>query len=470
MTAPDWLAGLQLEVTEATTRMRSAVVGALTRRDAARAEVERALLRADTSAAARARPLPVDRHGHIVAAVRSRQFQVLSVREQRYAARQFRDVTAAEMQTFLQECPGNWKAYATACFSDWEGFREAPDRPGHERLLCIAPRTVSFLYASGQPQRIVVESGPATIATVAEGTDLAQVRAWLTQRGFEPTWSFSALCLSRWATRQLGGPLSFRNLWSELGRDLDAETMLLPPRVGLRQSWFSEAPRPARMRSGVTARANLVAGLLRSALRAGADPEAWGGFIEVVLNSEFGDPRVPPLSAGWSRVSKLDEPTYLGFLSMLTADDLKVFFQYAMSDGAREKFWLRYLHSIRRTSCVLDRETHERLTRHFAGADKGLAAAIARARQFRRSAAGVQAFCLYFDHHVIVEFSDTGNAAWIYKRADFERLMQAEIDANRCLDHNHLKQRDLLLDRIVHRTGWESRAFGRLYELQIAPD
>lgn len=468
----DWLADLQLDVTEASTRMRSAVVGVVARRDAARAAVEHALRRVDTAAAARARARPADRHAAIMDAVRRRQFHTLTIRDQRYAAQQFRDLSAADMQDFLQACPRNWPSYAAACFRDWEKFRAAPDpdRAAHERLLCIAPRTVAFLYVLARPQHLVVEAGPTTVATRAEGTDLAQVREWMARCGLDPTWGFSSLALARWVAHRLDGPLPFRTIWSELGRDLDAETMLLPPRGRDRQSWFSDAPRPARIRSGVMARATLVAGLLRSAFRVAADPEAWGGFIEVVLNSEFGDPRVPPESAGWSCLRKLDEATYRGFLSMLTADDLKVFFQYAMSDGARELFWLCYLRSIRRTTCVLDRETHERLTRHFAGADKGLAAAISRARQFRRNSAGVQAFCLYFDHHVIVEFSDTGNAAWIYERASFERLMQGEIDANRCLDHNHLKQRGLLLDRIIHQPGWENRAANRLYELKIFPD
>lgn len=71
---------------------------------------------------------------------------------------------------------------------------------------------------------------------------------------------------------------------------------------------------------------------------------------------------------------------------------------------------------------------------------------------------------------MIVEFSDTGNAAWIYERASFERLLQGEIDANRSLDHNHLKQRGILLDRIVHRPGWEARAANRLYDLRILRD
>ena len=169
----------------------------------------------------------------------------------------------------------------------------------------------------------------------------------------------------------------------------------------------------------------------------------------------------------------LDEPVYLKFLSELISDDLEIFFAYAMTDDRRRRFWLTYLKSIQRTVCILDRTAYARITKHLAGADKKMAAALSRARRFT-SKGGLgyaQAFCLYFAAIVVVEFSETGNAMYIYDRAVFEKTFQTDIYNNKCSGHAKLKAPALARERIIHaNTGWEADATAALSRMGIATD
>ena len=210
--------------------------------------------------------------------------------------------------------------------------------------------------------------------------------------------------------------------------------------------------------------------LLRAAASTTVDGSAWGEFVDRVLQSEFRDPRVPPESAGWKRARLSDEASYRSFLSELVADDLKLFFQWAMTDDARERFWLRYLGSVRRSICVLDGDTHGRLMRQFHGADKRLSASIKRAQRFTKQSTKAQAFCLYFDQHVVVEFSTKGHAAYVYERPTFETQFQRALDLRRCQDQNELKDTTLRVGDIWHNQGWEARAESKLAALGIHSD
>ncbi len=80
----------------------------------------------------------------------------------------------------------------------------------------------------------------------------------------------------------------------------------------------------------------------------------------------------------------------------------------------------------------------------------------------------VSAFCLVFDNWVAVEFSDTGNASFLYKRADFEReILPASRTRPRIA---HLKQKELAAVRLVHRGDWERAFKDALWRSGIQPD
>jgi hypothetical protein len=188
---------------------------------------------------------------------------------------------------------------------------------------------------------------------------------------------------------------------------------------------------------------------------------------------------MPPESRGWSKVKTFDEPAYLKFLELLISDDLEIFFAHAMTDVRRKNFWLMYLKSIQRTVCILDRGAYARLTKHLAGADKKMAAALSRARQFttKGGPSSAQAFCLYFKSIVIVEFSETGNAMYVYDRGVFEQSFQPDIyknknkNKNKCNGHSSLKVQRLARERIIHtHANWEAETRGALSRMSIVPD
>lgn len=472
MIEPTWLAGLHQQAAEANARTVSVFAKLQDSRRQVAARLDRVVERIGRAADARERPPDVDRHGRVFDAFRLRQFGALSVRDQRYASRQFDHVSAADMQALLTAYPTNWRTFAAECFLRWEAFARVADRPGYIRLLCLAPPSVSYLHLTGRPQDLLMDAGPTLVAQRVEAGDLCQARLLLQQRGFDSTWAFTAVALAMWARLQVDRGHTFGALWEAVTRDLVVESMVMPSLQGQNGSWFSQVSRPARVRGGLVARSIFVSALLRAAYATGVEPAQWNAFTEKLLQSEFADPRVPPESMGWSKLKTFDETSYLHFLGLLISEDLTVFFEHAMSDPRRKAFWLLYLRSVRRTVCILDRSTHGRLEKLLAGADKKMSAAISRARRFTTSggAASAQAFCLYFDHVVIVEFSEKGNAAHIYDRAVFEKHFQREIDDNRCTNHAHLKNTRLARERIIHtRTRWESKTHEELARMGIYP-
>jgi hypothetical protein len=127
------------------------------------------------------------------------------------------------------------------------------------------------------------------------------------------------------------------------------------------------------------------------------------------------------LSAETNAGSRKREREYASLVS-LCEQDLSVFSQHAMNEPDRRTFWLRYLGSIERTGCVLDvdvrRRLHARLAEHAE-----LSSAIDRVFVFSRRS-NVQALFMLFAEHAVVEFSDIGNAAYVYKKQYFIEKME----------------------------------------------
>lgn len=474
MSEPTWIAGLRRQVDEANARTVSVFARLQDSRRQVAAQLDRVVEQIGRAADVRERTTAADLHARVLEAFRHRQFGALSVREQRYASTQFDNVSAADMQSLLTAYPSNWRTFAAECLRRWQSFHDVADRTGYIRLLCLAPETVSYLHVAGRPQDILAGTGFTMVARMIEADDLCQARRALQQRGFDSTWEFTAIVLAMWARMHVDRGYTFGAAWAAVTEDIAVESMLMPSLRGPNRSWFSQALRPARVRGSLAASSVFVSALLRAAYATatGAEPAQWNAFTENLLQSQFADPRVPPESEGWSKLKKFDEPSYLKFLELLISEDLTVFFEHAMSDPRRKKFWLRYLKSVRRTVCILDRSTHSRLKALLAGADKKMSAAISRARQFTTSggSASAQAFCLYFDHVVIVEFSETGNAAHIYDRSVFEKHFQRAIDDNKCASHTHLKKQTLARERIIHsHARWESNTHDVLARMGIYP-
>jgi len=115
---------------------------------------------------------------------------------------------------------------------------------------------------------------------------------------------------------------------------------------------------------------------------------------------------------------------------------------------------------------VLTRDKHEELRVQLAGSSGEVRAALSRLRRFA-GAASVSAFCFYFDHVVVVEFSHTGNAAYIYRRADFDAQIEPEFAAGRIKTERDLKRSQLRVGDIKHFVGWEEKAHHLLHRYGV---
>ena len=179
MPSSTWLAGLQKQVAEANARTISTFAKLQDARRQISAQLDRVTEKFGRATDARERATGSEFHARVLDALRRKQFGTLSVREQRYASKQFDHVSAADMQLFLTAHPSNWPSFAAECFRRWEAFTYIADRAGYTRLLCLAPESVSYLHVTGRPQDILANTGATVVAQMIRGDDLCQARLGL---------------------------------------------------------------------------------------------------------------------------------------------------------------------------------------------------------------------------------------------------------------------------------------------------
>lgn len=467
MTESSWLDGLRAKVAEANANTTSITSTLLRERHQIGLQLEVSLRKLGALADAREHGTQ-ELHTRVLDAFKRRQFEALSPRERRYAAKQFVHASPLEMQAFLAAHPSVWHIFASECFRQYEQLASTSEFSAYQRLISLAPNAIGFLHQLGRPQDIVGPHGPSIVARSLSGADLSGAREQIHKQGFDSSWAYSAISLAAWTRLRSDGGATFAELWEPLAQDPIAEAMLLP-RQNNKKSWFGTIERPARVRGAMAASAMYISALVRSA---SAKPKAatnWGRFAEGLLSSEFKDPRIPPESRGWQKLKEFDEGAYRGFLEHLISEDLQLFFEHAMDDKRRKLFWLKYLGSIRRTVCVLAPGTHTRLRQTFEGAEKRLAAAMSRAKRF--TSGDVSAFCLYFDRFVIVEFSTSGNAGQIYDRGVFEQNLEQIVAGRGAKSASDLKSERLRRERILHHAhSWEQDTARELAKLAINMD
>jgi len=148
------------------------------------------------------------------------------------------------------------------------------------------------------------------------------------------------------------------------------------------------------------------------------------------------------------------------YLSWLARDNIMFFFNIVLPNNSRNRerkdFWLQYYNRIRDFQVALSEAD---VLKFLANQDN------AEVRHYSKvSHATTSAFLMKFDgyggrQYVIVEFSETGNAAYIFKATDFESkgvtMRFPEFDVNR-----HLKFTKE--HRILHVGDWEHKAAYKL--------
>jgi len=187
----------------------------------------------------------------------------------------------------------------------------------------------------------------------------------------------------------------------------------------------------------------------------------------ILRDSRLGDPRLPRNANNWLGLSDEARRTFVRWLS---ADDIEFFFEHVLPAGmdphGRKDFWLRYIKSIQMSRPLLCDEDRLRLI-----SSAKLRDGDGTPRNFGSidGTPPTSAFLLDFGDLVIVEFSRTGNAGYVYTRQKVNRVIK-DFWSSTPFSSNGLKVRKLAYDRIIHIGAWQDDAANLLAHYGIRPD
>jgi hypothetical protein len=178
----------------------------------------------------------------------------------------------------------------------------------------------------------------------------------------------------------------------------------------------------------------------------------------------LGDPRLRQCAPNWR---DMDPEAAQRFLSWLAKENILFFFNTILprndENRRRADFWLRYHKQIRDFQVAISEQDYWKLKANKSTAGLPLHSRVSQSS----TSAFLMKFQGYGTEFIIAEFSETGNAAYIYDRAAFEsknvNLRTPFFQLNRHLKHDGRK------DRILHLGTWESPARQKLAELGIRP-
>ena len=192
----------------------------------------------------------------------------------------------------------------------------------------------------------------------------------------------------------------------------------------------------------------------------------------VLDDARLGDPRrANENRLKWVGISEA-ERRVIEWLSQL---DIVFFFESVLPKGedpqGRKEFWLQYVSAIKKSRPLLRREDKERLQRDLR--ETGLKLVHAGSMDEWSTAS---AFLLDFGPLMVIEFSETGNACYVYRQKDVEKVL-ADFWTSQPFAQRKLRRRDLAHERIVHRQrkspwhsgGWEESAAQLLARFDIRP-
>ncbi|MBI4457331.1 MAG: hypothetical protein HY644_15740 [Acidobacteria bacterium] len=163
-------------------------------------------------------------------------------------------------------------------------------------------------------------------------------------------------------------------------------------------------------------------------------------------DTRLGDPRLPRNRLNWAGIGEA-ERRIIEWLSQL---DIVFFFETVLSQGrdphGRKAFWLRYLSSVIRSRPLLTWEDRSRLQAILKQKGQELA-------NFGLMDGSTSGFLLDLGPLLAVEFSAVGNACYLYRKDDIEKIIP-DFWTPDSFYLTVLKQPRLCLQRIVHRNAW----------------
>lgn len=188
----------------------------------------------------------------------------------------------------------------------------------------------------------------------------------------------------------------------------------------------------------------------------------------VHTDDRLGDPRLPDKAVNWRT---LPQEARDRFVSWIAGETLQFFFDTIVprndENRRRAEFWLQYVkrsRNVRDFQVAVSSEDEHKIRAVRAKAMP----TYSRMKTWDLTSAFLMVFHGYGREYVVIEFSETGNAAYVYEKEVFEskgaRMRSPIYDLSRDLK----RMRDVKL-RIIHIGSWESSARSRLAELGIRP-
>ncbi len=171
----------------------------------------------------------------------------------------------------------------------------------------------------------------------------------------------------------------------------------------------------------------------------------------IQTHKRLGDPRTRTSSPNWRTVSAAAARQYL---SWLARDSIIFFFNTILPNNSenqrRKDFWLRYHDRIRDFQVAVSEEDLCKVKANQKSSDFLSFSKVAHPT----TSAFLMKFEGYGGHFLVAEFSETGNAAYIFRYSDFEAtnvtMRTPQFDLKR-----HLKFDKT--NRIIHIGAWESK-------------
>ncbi len=202
--------------------------------------------------------------------------------------------------------------------------------------------------------------------------------------------------------------------------------------------------------------------LSQSAERSETFQQTLRAFIQ---NHEYlGDPRLRQCMPNWR---EMEAEAQHRFLSWLAKENILFFFNTILprndENRRRADFWLRYHKQITDFQVAISEQDLWKLKANKSSSSLPLHSRVTRSS----TSAFLMRFRGYAKDYIIVEFSETGNAAYIYDRPTFEstkvNLRTPEFQVSRHLKHTGWP------NRIVHVGRWESSAMQKMADLGVFP-
>jgi len=187
-------------------------------------------------------------------------------------------------------------------------------------------------------------------------------------------------------------------------------------------------------------------------------------FLEL---DRFGDPRI--YNGNWD--SKIDSNARDIFIRWLSKEDLTFFFDLILKKGedehGRREFWLQYISDVVTSRVILSDEDWNRnrqILSEMKEANKTMPA---------RMHDPTSTFIMQTKKFVIIEFSEKGNACYIYSKDDLHKSLVSTLsslyDRKKVIAKSDLTrpylplltnndaQFDALSIRVIHNSGWQRR-------------